>query len=436
MKKVLIITYYWPPCGGSGVQRWMYFCKYLKEFGIQPIVITVDANKASYRFRDDSFSELVKDVDVHRTNTIEPLRLYSKIISGNDNSAIPVGFAGESKPNLFQKISRIIRGNFFIPDARIGWVKYATKKAKEILSEGEINLVITNGPPHSTHLTGLKLKEMFPITWVADFRDPWTGLHYNKLLFRTKRAVNKDARLEKRVLKEADVILTIGPCMKEHLINKGKLNPEKVFFIYNGYDENDFNNVDFTPDPEYFTISHIGMLSDLQPITAFLLALKYFFDNSHPVCKHLKLRLIGSVSPKIIDDIKTIVPLLNFELIGYVQKKVAISYMLSSDLLFNSLAEMENSELLISGKLMEYIATGKPILCLGNPKGDAANLLKNFKYSAVFERKDVNLIIKYLTPIFENKLNKVTFVSKDEKIKQYSRFETTRKLANLLYKYL
>jgi len=432
MKKILLITYYWPPGGGSGVQRWLYFCKYLSDFGIHPVVITVDEKKASYRYIDESLSEMVKDVEVYKTSTLEPLKLYSRMVSGNENAAIPIGFAGETKPGFMQTISRAIRGNFFIPDARKGWVKYAVRKAREILTKEKIDLVITTGPPHSVHFAGLKLKKDFDFTWVADFRDPWTDLHYNKFLHRTKWALKKDARFEKKILNDADVLLTMGPGMKKHLVQKGGINPEKVEYVFNGYDENDFKDVDHSTDPDHLTISHIGMLSDSQPITAFLIALKSFFEKDHPICKFLKLRLIGNVSPIILEEVKTMLPELLLEHQGYVKRKVAISYMLSSDLLFNSLAEMENSELLISGKLMEYIATGKPILCLGNPNGDAANLLKKFRYSAVFDRKDVELIIAFLETVFEKWLNKSTFASEGEDYRQYSRYETTRQLADLL----
>lgn len=436
MKKVLIITYYWPPSGGSGVQRWMYFCRYLKNFEIHPIVITVDEDKASYRFRDESFNDLVSDVEAYKTNTIEPLKLYSKILSGDKNTGIPIGFAGESKPGFFQKISRAIRGNFFIPDARKGWVKYAVKKAREVIDKEKISLIITTGPPHSSHLIGLKLKKEFNVKWIADFRDPWTDLHYNKFLYRTKRSLKKDSAYEKKVLNEADTILTVGPSMKKHLVQKGNILPEKVDFILNGYDESDFKNIVSSSDPEHFTISHIGMLSDSQPITAFLIALKSFYDTNHPICKFLKLRLIGNVSPKNKEEVISYIPLLETEHIGYVQKNIAVSYMMSSDLLFNSLAEMENSELLISGKLMEYIAAGKPILCLGNPKGDAAHLLNGFEFSEVFDRNNPELIIPYLNTLFDNWMNKVTFAPNITSVQQFSRFETTRQLANLINKNL
>ncbi len=436
MRKALIITYYWPPSGGSGVQRWMYFAKYLKAFEIDPIVITVDEKNASYRHLDNSFNEKVSDVEVHKTNTREPLKLYSRLISGNAKSAIPIGFSGESKPSVFQKISRAIRGNLFIPDSRVGWVNFAYKKAKEIISKEDISIIITTGPPHSTHLVGLKLKKDFNITWLADFRDPWTDLYYNKFLHRTKYAITKDTKLEQKVLSTANLILTVGPSMRQYLIQKGNIDPNKVHFIYNGYDESDFKNIDYTLDPEYFTISHIGVITPSQPITALLVALKHFFNINHPVSKHLRFRLIGNVSDEIMNEIKTTIPDLAVEYIGYVQKDVATKYMLSSDLLFNSLAEMENSELLISGKLMEYIASNKPIICLGNPNGDAANLLREFEYSEVFDRKSPERIADYLDKIFHNWINKIKFIDTNERYRHYSRYETTRELADLITKHI
>jgi glycosyltransferase involved in cell wall biosynthesis len=414
----------------------MYFCKYLKDFGIDPIVITVDEKKASYRFIDSSFNEKIAGLEVHLTNTWEPLKLYSRITSGDKQSAIPIGFSGESKPTLFQKISRAIRGNLFIPDSRVGWVSFALKKAREILTNEEISLIITTGPPHSTHLVGLKLKSEFNITWLADFRDPWTDLYYNRFLYRTRSALNKDKKMEQRVLRGADLVLTVGPSMAQHLIEKGNIDASKVSFIYNGYDETDFKGVECAVDPACFTICFVGMLTESQPITAFLTALKHFYSINHSVCKHLKFRIVGNVSSETIQEIKRVTPELLVEYIGYVQKKKAISYMLSADLLFNSLAEMGNSELLISGKLMEYIAANKPILCLGNPNGDAANLLNEFDYCKVFDRSEEQQIVDYLSKIFSFWINKTTFINKSEKYLLYSRYETTRQLADLIKKYV
>lgn len=432
MPKVLIITYYWPPSGGSGVQRWMYFGKYLKNFGIIPVVITVDEKKASYKYIDKSFVELVKDVEVHKTDTWEPLKLYSKLTSGDSNSAIPLGFTGEHNPTLFQRISRAIRGNLFIPDSRVGWVRFAFREAKKIIKEQGIDIVITTGPPHSSHLVGLKLKKYFNVIWFADFRDPWTDLYYNKLLYRTKFAQKRDERLERNVLQSADLVLTVGPSMKKHLIQKGEISPEKIHFIYNGYDENDFEGLDVLPDPNYFTITHIGVLSPSQPIDPFLKAIRYLIDNNHPVSKFLKLRIVGTVSQDLNDEIRSKIPEVELDFIEYVPKRKAIEYMMTSNLLFNSLPEMDGSELLISGKLMEYIAAQKPILCLGNPNGDAANLLKHLENSQVFDRKDSLRIVEYLDKLFYNWINKKQEELKSNNSQLYSRRETARQLADII----
>lgn len=432
MRKALIITYYWPPSGGSGVQRWMYFCKYLNEFGITPIVVTVDEKKASYRYIDQTFIDLVKDIEVHKTDTWEPLKLYSKLTSGDSQSAIPIGFTGESKPTLFQKLSRAIRGNIFIPDSRKGWVRFAYNEAKRIIKDQKIDVVITTGPPHSTHLIGLKIKQKLNIPWIVDFRDPWTDLYYNKLLYRTELAQKKDENLEQKVLQLADIVLTVGPSMRKHLIEKGNINPDKVHFIYNGYDENDYKNVKVIVDPNYFTISHIGVLSPSQPITPFLNSIRNFIDGNHPICKYLRLRIVGNVTDDIVTEIKNAIPEIKLEFIDYVPKNIAIEYMLSSDLLLNSLAEMDKSELLISGKLMEYIAANKPILCLGNPNGDAANLLKEFDNSIVIDRNDSAKIVEFLDKLFYNWTSKQGYTVKSDNYQKYSRYETSRQLAELI----
>lgn len=433
MRKALIITYYWPPSGGSGVQRWMYFSKYLSEFGITPIVVTVDEKKASYRYIDNTFSVLVKDIEVHKTGTWEPLKLYSKLTSGDSQSAIPIGFTGESKPTFFQKLSRVIRGNLFIPDSRIGWVRFAYNEAKKVIKDQKIDVVITTGPPHSAHLVGLKLKKMFDVCWIADFRDPWTDLYYNKFLYRIGLAQKRDENLEQKVLHFADLVLTVGPSLKEHLKQKGNIHSSKIHYIYNGFDENDYKDINVTADPNFFTITHIGVLSPSQPVTALLNSIRHFIDNNHPICKHLRLRIVGTVTEDIIYQIKSSIPEINLEFIGYVPKRSAIEYMLRSDLLFNSLPEMANSELLISGKLMEYIAANKPILCLGNPNGDAANLLKEFDNSIVIDRKDSAKIVEFLDKLFYNWTNKQVNTAKNDKYQKYSRYETSRQLAELIY---
>lgn len=427
-QKVLIITYYWPPSGGSGVQRWMYFAKYLHEFGIEPQVITVDEKQASYKFLDTSFKEKVKDVIVHHTATREPLRLYSKLTSGDATKNIPTGFAGEPKQGLFQRISRYIRGNFFIPDARIGWNRYALKKARSIIAEQKIDLVITTGPPHSTHLIGLQLKKETGVKWMADFRDPWTEVYYNKLMYRTQRSDKKDKELELSVLKNADTVLTVGPSMKKLL--QGKAPGAKVEFIYNGYDSDAFLHLKREADPAVFTICHLGILGESQPITAFVEALMIIHKHGDALCEKMKLQFIGKVSPVIMEEVKKKLPWIKVEYVDYVPHKEALKYIMNASLLFNSLAEMPGSELLISGKLMEYIASGNPVICLGNPLGDAASLLSGFENASVFARNDPHGIADFIRKAGGN--SEKGKGSEKRQHLEFSRYETTRKLSELI----
>jgi hypothetical protein len=224
-KKILIISYYWPPAGGSGVQRWMYFAKYLKELGYEPIVITVDEKKASYPVVDPSLLRETARIRILKTSTWEPLRWYSFLTSGDSQKGIP---QGEVKTlSLVEKFAAFIRGNYFIPDARKGWVPFALKEARKVLELEDVNHLITTGPPHSTHLVGIELKKQFKVNWWADFRDPWTDIFYNKFLYRTTKSISKDISLEKEVLKKADgIITTVAGKLLEQLRFKA---PDKIF---------------------------------------------------------------------------------------------------------------------------------------------------------------------------------------------------------------
>ena len=204
--KILIITYYWPPSGGSGVQRWMYFAKYLKKLGYLPFVITVDESKASYPVLDQTLNEEVKDLKVIKTGTLEPLKWYSRIITGDKKIGIP---QGEVKTNnLFMKLAAYIRGNFFVPDARIGWINFAYRAAFNLIREEKIKKIITTGPPHSTHLVGLRLRKYYDFNWWVDLRDPWTDIFYNTSLYRSKKTVSRDEKLEKQVIQYANGVIT------------------------------------------------------------------------------------------------------------------------------------------------------------------------------------------------------------------------------------
>lgn len=429
-EKVLILTYYWPPSGGSGVQRWMYFAKYLSEYGVDPYVITVDEKKASYKFTDQSFLEHVKHVPVVRTNTREVLKLYSKITTGKDNEGIPQGFAGETKPGMIKKLARFVRGNYFIPDARKGWNKFAYKTAKELIQRENIKKIITTGPPHSTHLIGLKLKKELGVKWMADFRDPWRELYYNNLLYRTQRSERRDEALEKSVIDHADVVLTVGPGMQK-LLQK-KTNQQKVKFIYNGFDEELFQKIARNKlSTDKIVITHLGLLGESQPITSFIEGLKAVIQQKPELLAKVRLRFIGKVSEVILDDIKRVFPELETETIAYMPHRQAMEEIVNSHVLFNSLAIVKGEDYLISGKLMEYVATGRPIVALGDPNGNAAELMKGLPYCKVFARENTKVISEFLNELIIE-LTKGNECLHETKNLSFTRKKTTEELSKLI----
>ncbi len=282
-KKILIISYYWPPAGGSGVQRWMYFTKYLKQLDFEPIVITVDETKASYPVTDSSLIKETKGIRVIKTLTREPLRWYSLLTSGDMQKGIPQGEVKTS--NLMGKFLAFIRGNYFIPDARKGWVPFVLKEAQNILKKERIEYLITTGPPHSTHLAGLELKKKFDLKWWVDFRDPWTDIFYNTSLYRSAKSIFKDQALEKEVLQKADgVITTVAGMFHEQL---KVIAPKQNFSVIpNGYDVDLMQNVKAAVKNIDFHIVYTGLLTKNQD---YEMLLKVIDDCSKTFTIHFSL---------------------------------------------------------------------------------------------------------------------------------------------------
>ncbi len=428
--KVIIVSYYWPPSGGSGVQRWMYFAKHLVENGIEPIVVTINPENAAYSTFDNSLVKQVEHIETHHTSGgFQILKLYSLLKSGNTKKQIPVGDIGDKKKSSFDKLSAYIRANYFIPDARVGWNKKAIPEVEKIIKKEKIDFIITTGPPHSTHLIGLEIKNKYNIKWVADFRDPWTEVYYNNLFKRTKKADLKDKTLEKTVLNSADIVLTVGPSMRKMLADKLPSNESKVHAILNGFDKEKLSLIEGKRYPE-FTIAHIGIWTLQQANTEIVSALKLITSEN----KDWKIRfvLVGNIHPEIIQNLENI-PNLIVDNRGKVSHQEALQEMMNADLLLNCQADIPNSKLIISGKHMEYLATGNNMIVIGNKEGDAAELMKGKEKARMISPKDVeelkNSIIHFYnqerkTPVYNVEMN------------QYNRKSTAKELAELLVKSL
>ncbi len=410
-KHILLITYYWPPSGGAGVQRWLKMLNYLTEENVKCTVITVDPNKASYPIRDETLTaEISSDIRVFITSTREPLNAYKKLTGSKESPY--AGFANEAKPSKVKQFSRWIRANFFIPDARKGWNKFAFEKASELLKSEHFDAVITTSPPHSTQLIGLKLKRNFSIHWIADLRDPWTDIYYADLFPQTNWAKRKDLRLEKTVLENADEIITVSASIKELFLQKGTVDEAHIHVIPNGYDEKDFiGSHEASKDSSQLKIAYTGTLSDQYPIEGFLSALKSIQITTD-------LRFAGKISQEVADQMTEFNP----QFIGYVSHSKSISELLIADALLLIIPEIENNEGILTGKLFEYLGSKKPIILIGPPSGDAAKILIACGTGRVFDYSDSEQLAAYLQEIHDCKMqNRNIHTPNEREIGTYSR---------------
>jgi glycosyltransferase involved in cell wall biosynthesis len=389
MNKVLIITYYWPPGSGAGVQRWLKFSKYLPSLGWEPVILTVDPEYAAYPAVDFSLeNDLPEGIEVHRTKTIDWFRLYNK-----DKSKVPsAGFAKNKDDSIKGKTFRFIRGNFFIPDPRKGWNRYAFRKACEIINNKGVKHIVTTSPPHSTQLIGLKLKKRYPeIRWFADLRDPWTEIYYYKQFYPTFFSKKIDLHYEKSVLNNCDRIITVGNSLKESFSKKVKGIENKIEIITNGFDESDFEGKPAIV-PSRFTITYVGTLSEAYPVDGLIRVLA----NIQKRDIDFLFRLVGLVAEankkKICSEIRAD----SIEFIPYSIHSEAISYLLNSSILLLVIPDHINNKSIITGKIFEYIASKKPILCLGPVDGDAAKIIFNNDFGRCFSYFDESEIENFI----------------------------------------
>ncbi len=422
MKKVLIITYYWPPSGGAGVQRWLKFAKFLPEYGWQPVILTVDPRYATYPQRDESlFAEVDSNCMVYTTKSFELYNFY-KALSGKKE--VPYGgFANESKDGLPQKIAKFLRGNFLLPDPRKGWNKYAFRKAAELIREFNIDTVVTTSPPHSTQLIGLKLKKQFQINWIADLRDPWTDIYYYNQFYHTFFARKTDQNFERQVLENADKLITVSEDVKRLFAQKS-VRPvaSKTFVIPNGFDEEDFRIRPELKETKK-VVTYSGTISEAYDISGLLQALNQLNKS---LKSQILVRFVGNVSSAIAERFRS--TQVEVELVGYVDHTKSIEYLLRSNLLLLVIPKVKNNRGIITGKFFEYLASQKPILAIGPTDGDLAEIIQQTRCGKLFGYEDSNGISEFISGMsYEEQV-----LANQEIVNQYSRKALTQQVADLL----
>ena len=423
MKRVLIITYYWPPSGGAGVQRWLKFVKYLRSFNWEPIVFTIE--NGEFPVLDYDLNKEIPDgVEVLKVPAWEPYKMYKLFSGKNKTDGINSGFLSEKKGSSFvESLSKWIRGNLFIPDARKFWIKPANQFLNHYLQNNAIDVIISSGPPHSTHLIGLSLKNKFQIPWLSDFRDPWTNIDFYKDLKLTKIADQKHKKLENDVLVQSDIVLTIGKKLSKELKTLGA---KRVEIIENGFDPQDFLDDTNHELDEKFSIAHIGSFTPSRNHLVLWKALSHLVDEQEEFKSKLEIKLIGKVDYSVLQSIKDFGLDTYLKKIEYVSHSEVIKHQKTSKLLLLMVNNTPNAKGIVTGKVFEYMASKRPILAIGPKDGDLGEILTQTSSGIVCDYDNVENLSSTIWRIFKDD------TKFENNISLYSRVKLTEKLVNLL----
>ena len=426
MKKVLIITYYWPPAGGPGVQRWLKFVMYLKNYDIEPIVYVPE--NPSYPITDKQLvNEIPNDIQIIKQPIFEPYKL-AQLLTGKSSKTISKGIIPKNeKQSFIQKLLLSIRGNLFIPDARKYWVQPSVNYLKKVILEQKIDTIITTGPPHSLHLIGLKLKKQLPIRWLADFRDPWTSIGYHKKLKLTNYAKKKHKGLEQQVLNTADQLIVTSESTKKEFT---QITNTPIEVITNGFEP---VKTEYIQPDDKFTLVHIGsLLSERNPESLWL-AISELINENNLFKQHFQLKFAGVVSDDILSSLKkfNINHYLNF--LGYISHTEAIKLQRSAQVLLLIEIDSVDTQMIIPGKLFEYLASERPILSIGPKNADFAEIIRETKTGTFFNYEEKDQIKSQLLNYFSAYLNNSLKVI-PKNIDRFTRNALTEKLAKLIKK--
>jgi hypothetical protein len=422
MKKVLIITYYWPPSGGPGVQRWLKFVKYFRNFNIEPIVYTV--KNPSYPIIDESLKkEIPESVEVLSQPIWEPNNFLSLFGKKKNESA---GFLNPN-PSVFGKLIQYIRANHFIPDARKFWVKPSVRYLERYLKKHKVDVVITTGPPHSVHLIGLKLKKITGIKWIADFRDPWTAIDYFHQLPLSKKAIKTHYYLENKVLTKADAVLVVGNEMNK---NYCKLSGN-VFTVSNGFDG---EIVEDHPDLDSrFTLTHIGLMNADRNPSMLWEVLSELVNEDQNFSNDFKLKLIGKVDESVVKAISENNLSKHVKVIDYMSHNEVVEHQRKSQVLLLIVNNVPSAKGIITGKIFEYLMARRPILAIAPSSGDLIDIINSTNSGIAVEFLDKDFLKNTILELY-SKFKQEKLIVDSKNIDQYHRKELTKKVSGIINK--
>jgi glycosyltransferase involved in cell wall biosynthesis len=429
MKRALIITYYWPPSGGAGIQRWLKFVKYLREFDWEPVIYTPE-NPENPETDLSLFQDIPADLEVLKRPIWEPYNLYKKFIGQKTDEKIHSAFLSEHrKKPLIENFSVWLRGNFFIPDARKFWIRPSVHYLTRYLGNHPVNVIISTGPPHSMHLIALPLAKKFNVPWLADFRDPWTEIDFYQELRLTPWADRKHRQLEKEVLQAAGTVTVISDGMAESFY---RIHPRLYHVITNGFDEDDIAPPEYSLSVDsHFSIAHIGTLvSTRNPIT-FWDALKQAIIEQPGLSDDLEIKLVGKVDWTVQNSIEQFGLSKFIRRMEYLPHREAIRQQQHSRILLLIINNTPNAGMILTGKFFEYLAARRPILCLGPVHGDAAKILDETHSGLIVGFGDSRKMKEHILILYRLYKNNA-LVSTTQNIDLYARKNLTSKLASIL----
>ena len=435
MKRVLIISYYWPPTGGSGVQRWVKFAKYLPAEGWQPVIYTPE-NPEQLAVDTSMEKEIPAEVEVFKTHITEPYELYKKFLkkSGHSSEAVEVNPVNAQNKSFAQKAAMWVRGNFFRPDPRCLWIRPSVKFLKEYLKEHPVDLIVSTGPPQSMHLIGRRLARETGLPWIADFRDPWTKIFYFKHLSMTRATERWHRKMEKKVLDEASVVVAVSPLVQQEFQS---MTQTPVELITNGFDECDFDRnrcleADGGPDRD-FVITHTGLFAaDGNPTTLWKVLGEKCMKNE-AFRKALRIKLVGKTDEAILESIRSEGLGEVLTDMGYQPHNVAVQEQRNASLLILPLRKEPEYKAVLPGKLFEYLASWRPVLGIGQPDGAMSMVLNSTKTGIVLDWEDKSSLDRFIELCWQNHL-KGELTVEDADISQFTRRNLTRRMAELFDK--
>ena len=432
MKRVLIISYYWPPTGGSGVQRWVKFAKYLPAEGWQPVIYTPE-NPEQLAVDPSLEHDVPECAEVIKRHITEPYAMYKKVLrrSGHSKEAVEVNPVNAQNKSALQKMAMWVRGNLFRPDPRCWWIRPSVRFLKKYLKEHPVDLIVSTGPPQSMHMIGMKLAEETGLPWIADFRDPWTKIFYFKHLSMTRRTQKWHEKMERRVLDKATRVVAVSPLVQQEF---QAMTKTPVELITNGFDECDFHAERFEMATggagQEFSITHTGLFAaDGNPTVLWdVLAEKCAADADFK--KYLRIKLIGKTDDQIIKAICNAGLEENLMDLGYQHHARAIDEQRKASLLILPLRKEPEYKAVLPGKLFEYLASWRPVLGIGQPDGAMSMIVNSTRTGVVFDWEDKASIARYMDECWEKHLaGRLTVDNAD--ISRFTRRNLTRRMAQL-----